>query len=166
MTQTKEERALVNKIWYQKNKEEINRKHRERYEKTKEARLAKCKKYSQDNKEKIAVRQKEYYLNHKEERQKYIDDNKEEVAKRKARYRLTPGGKKKEIISKWKNMGIKSDNYDTLYNNYLSETHCDFCRVKFGKWGDGTGTFKCCDHNHETGLFRNFLCQKCNLQRG
>jgi len=52
-----------------------------------------------------------------------------------------------------------------LYNNYLSETHCDFCRIEFGKKGDGTGTFKCCDHDHETGLFRNFLCNLCNIKR-
>lgn len=132
---TKDERKEYYKIWYQKNKEEINRKHREYYEKT------------------------------KEKKQKYVDDNKEKISNRQKEYNQTPNGKKSQIIGNWKRRGIKSDNYDTLYNNYLSETHCDLCRVKFGKRGDGSGTWKCCDHNHETGLFRNFICNKCNIGR-
>ena len=109
-------------------------------------------------KEEKAEHNREYYLKHNEERKKYLAEYNRE-------YRKTPNGKKSQIIKGWKRQGIKSDNYDMLYNNYLSETHCDLCRIKFGKKGDGTGTFKCCDHDHETGLFRNFLCSICNLRR-
>ena len=137
---------------------------------TKEERAEYNREYYENHKEKLAKKEKEYRLNHKEKRAEYFKEyqkkNKEYIAKYAREYRLTPEGKKKEIISNWKRMGIKTDNYDMLYNNYLSETHCDFCRVKFGKKGDGTGSYKCCDHDHTTGLFRNFLCSKCNLRRG
>ena len=167
---TKDERALVYKIWYQNNREEQSRKQSEYYARTKEARLAKCKEYRQDNKEQIALKNKKWYQNNKEEinrkQREYYENHKEAERQKSKEYRKTPNGKKKEIIGNWKQKGIKSDNYDILYDNYLSETHCDFCRIEFGKWGDGTGSYKCCDHDHTTGLFRNFLCNKCNLQRG
>jgi len=128
---------------------------------TKEQRAEYNREYRKNNKEKIAEKSKEYRLNHKEKAVEYRLNHKEEAVE----YNQTPNGKKSLMIGNWKRRGIKSDNYDMLYNNYLSETHCDFCRVKFGKRGDGTGTWKCCDHNHETGFFRNFLCNNCNLRR-
>ena len=30
--------------------------------------------------------------------------------------------------------------------------------LRFGKFGGGVGDWKCMDHCHETGAFRNFLC--------
>ena len=124
---------------------------------TKEERAAYDKEYRRKNPEKRAATQNKYYLKTKEVKNKY---GKEYYLKNKAKC------KKSILIANWKRTGIKSDNYDMLYNNYLSETHCDLCRVEFGKKGDGTGTFKCCDHDHTTGLFRNFLCHLCNIKRG
>lgn len=138
-----------------KNKEE-NAKYDKEYRKKNKEKLAKlAKEYYKNNKEKVAKRQAEYDKANKEKKLNYMKE-----------YRKTPNGTKSKIIGTWKSKGIKTDNYDMLYNNYLSETHCDFCRVKFGKKGDGTGTFKCCDHDHTTGLFRNFLCHLCNIKRG
>ena len=74
--------------------------------------------------------------------------------------------KKSKTINRWKQLGLICSDYDLLYSNYLSETHCDECRCRFGTFGDGTQTFKCMDHSHQTGLFRNFLCCKCNVKRG
>jgi len=137
---------------------------------TKEQRREYDKKYREANKEKIAESSKKYYEVNKEKiaerKKKYSQANKEKISEYIKKYRQTPNAKKSTIITKWKKRGIKTDNYDMLYNNYLSETHCDLCSVKFGEYGDGTGTFKCCDHNHETGMFRNFLCCKCNIKRG
>ena len=148
-------------------KEERNKKY---YEANKEKIAERKKKYYQANKEKEAERKKKYYQANKEKEaecnKKYREVNKEKISEYIKKYRQTPNAKKSTIITKWKKRGIKTDNYDMLYNNYLSETHCDLCSVKFGKYGDGTGTFKCCDHNHETGMFRNFLCCKCNIKRG
>ena len=113
------------------------------------------KEYREKNKEKIV----EYC-------KKYREENKEQLEEKRKEYRKTPAGIKNKTISNWKEKGIKSDNYDTLYDNYLAETHCDLCRVKFGKKGDGSGTWKCADHDHASGEFRNFLCNRCNLKRG
>ena len=155
MPYTKEEKAEYAKKYYQANKEKLAKYNKKYREKNKEERAKYAREYRKNNKEDIAKQKKEYNKNNKEEKAKY--DKK---------YRETPNGKKSMIIKSWKNRGIKTDNYDMLYNNYLSETHCDLCRVKFGKKGDGTGTHKCCDHDHDTGLFRNFLCCSCNIKRG
>ena len=126
---------------------------------TKEQRAAKKKEYRNKNKEKLAAKHKEYYQNNKE---KIATRNKEYMKE----YSKTPARKKSNAIADWKRKGIKSDNYDILYDNYLKSTNCEECGIPYGKKGDGTGTWKCCDHSHVTGLFRNFLCQKCNIQRG
>lgn len=122
---------------------------------SKEEKSAYDKERYEKNKEKRKEQRKEHYQNNKE---KIIEQNKI--------YNQTPNGKKSIIIKSWKHRGIKSDNYDTLYDNYLKSTNCEECGIPFGKRGDGSGLFKCCDHDHETGEFRNFLCNTCNLKRG
>jgi len=154
MPYTKEQRREYNKKYREANKEKEAERRKIYREANKEKEAERKKKYNEANKEKISAHNK-----------KYREENKEKISAHNKKYRQTPNGKKSMIITSWKKRGIKTDNYDMLYNNYLSETNCDLCRVKFGKIGDGTGTYKCCDHDHETGLFRNFLCQKCNLKR-
>ena len=122
--------------------------------------------YRLKNKEKTNEYRKQYCLNNKEKLKQKRIENKEYKKEYNKRQHKTPTGIKSKLITSWKIKGIISDDYNLLYANYLAETHCDFCRVKFGKKGDGSGTFKCCDHDHETGLFRNFLCCACNRKRG
>jgi hypothetical protein len=74
--------------------------------------------------------------------------------------------KKTNTISSWKFKGLICDDYDKLYELYLQSTNCDECDCKYSIKGDGVGRFKCMDHDHTTGLFRNFLCNVCNLRRG
>lgn len=154
----------------QRTKEEASAYHREWRKKNKERNSSNGKKYYLENKEKIKEKRGVYYLENKEEvlkhTREYKKQHEEWYKEYMKEYNQSPKGKRSMTISSWKRMGIKCDNYDTLYENYLNETHCDFCRVKFGKIGDGTGSYKCCDHDHETGLFRNFLCSKCNIKRG
>jgi len=74
---------------------------------------------------------------------------------------------KKHKISGWKSSGLKDD-YDMVYDRYINSTNCENpkCNVVYGKYGDGTGTYKCMDHDHTPGLennFRNILCHRCNL---
>ena len=97
---------------------------------------------------------------------KYEEDNREKLQEYRRQYYQSARGKKSLKISSWKKVGLVCKDYDLLYSNYLAETHCDRCRCRFGVVGDGTGTFKCMDHSHITGEFRNFLCCKCNLIRG
>ncbi len=118
--------------------------------------------YYLKNKEKITKRKKEYNLKNKEKIKEY---NKEWYEKNKD-YHQTPEGKKKCTILNWKKRGLICPDYDSIYCHYLNATECDNCDVTFGEFGDGSGTFKCMDHNHETGEFRNFLCKNCNVRRG
>jgi hypothetical protein len=105
------------------------------------------------NKEKKLNYQNEYYEKNKTVRQ----DKQKEYAK-------TDAGKKSVIIASWKKMGIIHTDYGELYEKYMLSTNCDNCGVIYGMRGSG-GNFKCCDHDHYTGLFRNFLCNSCNLKR-
>ena len=170
MPYTKEQRREYDKEYYENHKEKIVKRKKIYREANKEKEAEQKKKYNEANKEERAKYAREYRKKNKEKvsatSKKWREKNKEERANYHKEYIKTSSGIKSRIIANWKRTGIKSDNYDMLYNNYLSETHCDLCRVKFGKKGDGTGTFKCCDHDHTTGLFRNFLCHLCNIKRG
>ena len=68
---------------------------------------------------------------------------------------------KQRNIRNWKKWGVINDDFDVLYDLYLSKTHCDNCNHLLIK-GDGKYK-KTLDHDHETGLFRNVLCNNCNL---
>ena len=88
------------------------------------------------------------------------------MTKEKIKYQYSPKEIKRCAIKTWKVRGLKCEDYDALYNQYLNVCNCDNCGVRFGKFGDGSGTYKVLDHSHRTGLFRNFLCSNCNIQRG
>ena len=79
-------------------------------------------------------------------------------------YRETKNGKMVNKICKWKSSGLICDTYYdylTIYYHWLESTHCEKCNKKFTE--GNTLYRKCMDHNHNTGLFRNILCQICNI---
>jgi len=114
-------------------------------------------------------RQKEWRLKNKEKQniyfKEYYQKNKEKKKIYQVEHRLTEQGIKCERITTWKKRGVVSTDYNLLYDNYLASTNCEECGIEYGKRGDGTGLFKCLDHCHETGLFRNYLCNNCNIRR-
>ena len=116
--------------------------------KTKEEKAAYQKKYREKNKERISIQRKEYR-----------EENKEKISIRRKEYREKNLEKvhKNQIKSGWKRSGLICEDVDSLYCHYMNAKNCDECGVDFGKKGDGTGTFKCMDHSHITGIFRNFL---------
>ncbi len=79
------------------------------------------------------------------------------------KYRATPEGKKKSVISDWKFHGLIGD-FEAIYQRYITTTHCELCGHLLTKEKKG-GRQKHMDHNHETGEFRNVVCQKCNHQK-
>ena len=108
---------------------------------------------------------KEYYQKNKEKLKGYTEKNKDKFKEYQKKYYKTPAGIKSRIIGGWKDKGIITDDYDVLYDRYLDCKNCEDCGCEYGKRGDGSGKFKCLDHDHETGLFRNFLCCGCNRKR-
>ena len=124
----------------------------------------------EQKKEKRRITDKKYYEKNKEKKKIYRDNNKERNKKYCTEYhkiyKKSPQRIKSRIISSWKHLGLIYEDYDSLYAHYLNANNCDECGVEFGKYGGGVGNWKCMDHCHETGAFRNFLCCSCNLRRG
>jgi len=102
------------------------------------------KNYSDNNKLIISEYKKQYYMKNKE---KYFND--ESI--------------KNNRITKWKKRGVISEDYNKLYDYYLSIEECENCGIELNQ---DEGTRKCLDHNHETGQFRQILCHTCNILRG
>ena len=98
--------------------------------------------------------------NHKEYQKQYKDDNKDKIKE----YNQTEAGKKSKRICNWKRSGVVYDDFNSLYDLYISVWNCEECNVELveGRYGNNK---KCLDHDHNTGAFRNILCQTCNIRR-
>jgi hypothetical protein len=66
-----------------------------------------------------------------------------------------------KTIYNWKSRGVKSDDYDKLYEYHMSIERCQLCSVLFD---DTLKNRRCLDHDHHTGLYRKTLCNSCNFQ--
>lgn len=95
----------------------------------------------------------------------YREKNKDAISERRKEYRQTEAGKKSKRISNWKKSGVISDDYESLYNFYINSKNCEECKVELTVDKRTTKTTRCLDHNHDTGEFRNVLCQSCNIKR-
>ena len=94
-----------------------------------------------------------------------MPQSKEEKAARERIYNQTPAGKKIIRISHWKSQGIISDDYDALYERFMSTTHCENCSVLLTSGVPFTRTTKCVDHDHDIKDRENVravLCHACN----
>ena len=141
----KENKRIAAKKYYEKNKEKKAEYYKKNREKIAEAR----KEYRETNQEQIKEKKAEYY---KKNREKIVETNKE--------YRETPEGRKSHFKSCWKSRGLDIDTFYYVYPIYLATTHCDRCNVLLEGIGNNK---KCMDHCHATGMYRNTVCKKCNL---
>jgi hypothetical protein len=57
----------------------------------------------------------------------------------------------------WKRYGLIMDNFEEIYYKYIYATHCELCNKQFQNTRD-----RQMEHNHETGEFRNIVCNRCN----
>ncbi len=115
-------------------------------------------KYRQDNKKKLKE-------NDRKRSKKYREENKKKIQLDKKKWGLTSNGKKSRKISDWKRNGLISDDYDFIYNKYINTSNCDNCNCVLTIDRYITSTTKCMDHEHNSGLFRNILCNACNVKR-
>ena len=99
------------------------------------------------NPEKLAENQKPWRKNNLEKHNAYLK-----------KYNSTPDGKKKARIGNWKQIKIKDEHFDELYDYYIAETHCMICDNEFKDSRD-----RHLDHDHETGEVRYICCRTCNL---
>lgn len=131
---------------------------------------ARCKRYREQNKEKCAAYGATWRDNNrekvKEDSKKYYQANREKAIKRMTEYAKTPKGKKVRAIARWKIRGVISNDYDKLYENYMNTKCCENCDQEFGPHGTPENNWRCLDHCHVTGEFRQVLCNMCNILRG
>tara|TARA_R110002126_G_C10154959_1_gene472144 strand:- start:44 stop:421 length:378 start_codon:yes stop_codon:yes gene_type:complete len=121
------------------------------------------KEYMKEYNKKYREKNKEYYKEYmKEYNKEYQKNNKEQIALQKKEYRKSDKGLKSDRIGHWKFRGVISDDYDKLYEYYLSVEECENCGIELNLCNK---SLKCLDHCHETGQFRNILCHSCNIIR-
>lgn len=115
---------------------------------------------------KLEQDRKNYQDNH-EKRLEYFKEkrNTEEQKMYMKEFRASEAGIKSARITKMKQCGIISDDYEGLYTKWKETTHCEECNVELIGGNKGINR-KCIDHDHETGAFRNIICHGCNLRRG
>ncbi len=97
----------------------------------------------------------------KEYMREYMKSNKNKIKL----YRKTEKYKKSNRIRIWKLRGLISDDYDKIYDKYISTTHCELCNRELTQGNLNTSTTKMMDHDHLTGEFRNIVCHCCNVKR-
>ena len=85
--------------------------------KTREEKLEYQKQYRLKNKEKI----NQYRIDNKEKFKEYTIKNIEKIKEKKKEWRNTPQGKKSHAISRWRHIGLKSDDYDEIYTKFSVE---------------------------------------------
>ena len=123
-----------------------------RTEEQKQAKLKLDNSYYHKNHEKCLEQAKQ--KRETEEHKQYMKD-----------FRASDTGKKSNKISKWKQMGIICDDFSILYDKYKNTTNCEECNVELCEGNNGINK-KTLDHDHETGVFRNIICHRCNVNRG
>ena len=162
-----EKKKEYDKQYYQKNKEKLLEKAKEQQKIYRQENKDKIKenneKYRQENKEKIKENNEKYRQENKEKIKIYYQENKDKIKEQQKEYKQTENCIKSMRISKWKNRGVYSDDYDKLYEIYINTTNCEKCSILLTTDKLITNTTKCLDHNHQTGLFRYVLCNRCNL---
>jgi hypothetical protein len=99
----------------------------------------------------------------REHDKEYYKNNRERIIEKQKEYEQSVNGIKLRIIGVWKRSGLVCDDYNELYDKYIIAENCEECNVKFEE-RNGMNK-RCMDHDHTTGLFRNFLCRSCNLKR-
>jgi hypothetical protein len=122
---------------------------------------------TEEQKQKKIEWDRQYYQASHKEHLEYnkIRRNTEEYKAYMKEFRASENGIKSARITKMKQLGIISDDYEVLYEKWKNTTHCEECNVELVGGNKGANR-KCIDHDHKTKLFRNIICHICNVKRG
>ena len=97
----------------------------------------------------------------------------EQAEKRRERTRVNnmdENNYKKKMIHSWTRqkkhrpppLVATEEELDEIWEQYYNSPCCEECGEDYGKYGDGSGRFKCMSHDHKTGKFESVRCNKCN----
>ena len=116
------------------------------------------------------VRRKRDIERYHEQREQILEKAKvyretEQYKQRKKEYCASEEGKRSARITRWKGTGVKHPDFNELYKIYVETKVCADCDVILVEGNKGNNR-KCLDHDHTTGLFRNVVCNTCNMNRG
>ena len=92
----------------------------------------------------------------------YRKKNKEKIRAVLKEYRKTDSGIKSRRITRWKSHGIIFDDFDWLYDLYISRHTCEHCDKEFENSFD-----RHLDHDHsitDDNNVRGILCRECNFK--
>ena len=163
----KERKRIRNEKYRKNHKEEIkiiNKKYREsdNFKKIKESNeyKEKRKKQSKKQSEKRSLKRKEIREQKKIEKELNKELDKLKYNERKLNYTKTENGKKTTLKATWKYYGLNMENFEEIYERYINAIFCDICECVLE--GNGRNK-KCMDHDHDTGEFRNIVCNYCNI---
>jgi len=122
---------------------------------------------TEEQKQKYKEYQKLIYYKNRDKRLEYNKQKREteEYKQRMKEYRQSEAGKKSARITQWKRFGVISDDFNALHDKWKNTTYCEECNVELCEGNNGTNK-KTLDHDHNTGLFRNIICNRCNVKRG
>ena len=168
MVLTEEERRERKRIYNKKYRETekgkekkriSNKKYREsESELTKEKRREYNKKYTKSEKGKESRKKYNESQKGKETIKNYTKSEKNKEAQK--RYYETQNGIKSSLKNRWKSYGLNMENFEEIYKRYQDAIFCDICECVLQ--GNGRNR-KCMDHDHDTGEFRNVVCNYCNV---
>lgn len=123
------------------------------------------KEYREKNKEKIKEYRENYYQNNKDKYKKYVKNNPESKKESDRKYYESDKGIKVKRVSKWRQRGIKSADWEFLYDKYINTNYCEVCNIELTDGKPNTHRTRNLDHQHASGEIRNILCRRCNTQR-
>jgi len=69
---------------------------------------------------------------------------------------------KYQNIYRWKSKGVISNDFDKLYEEHMKINICQLCNIQFND--NIYNNKRCLDHDHETGLYRQTICHRCNVR--